>query len=32
MITVGIVEDNDTVRQTLSELIDAAPSFRCICA
>lgn len=32
MITVGIVEDNETVRQTLSELIDAAPSFRCVCA
>lgn len=32
MITVGIVEDNETVRQTLSELIDATPSFRCVCA
>jgi DNA-binding NarL/FixJ family response regulator len=32
MITVGIVEDNKTVRQTLSELIDATPSFRCVCA
>ena len=32
MISVGLVEDNETVRQTLSELIDAAPSMRCICA
>jgi DNA-binding NarL/FixJ family response regulator len=31
MITVGIVEDNDTVRQTLSELIDETPSFKCVC-
>lgn len=31
MITVGIVEDNETVRQTLTELIEAAPSFRCVC-
>ncbi len=31
MITVGIVEDNDTVRQTLSELIESTPSFQCIC-
>lgn len=32
MITVGIVEDNETVRQTLTELIDATPSLRCICS
>jgi DNA-binding NarL/FixJ family response regulator len=32
MITVGIVEDNETVRQTLSELINATSSFRCVCA
>ena len=32
MITVGIVEDNETVRQTLSELINATPTFRCVCA
>lgn len=32
MITIGIVEDNDTVRQTLSELIEATPLFRCVCA
>jgi len=31
MITVAIVEDNDTVRQTLSELIDGAPTFKCVC-
>lgn len=29
MITVAIVEDNDTVRNTLRELIDAAPRLRC---
>jgi len=32
MTTVAIVEDNETVRQTVSELINAAPSFRCVCA
>jgi DNA-binding NarL/FixJ family response regulator len=32
MTTVGIVEDNETVRQTVSELINATPSFRCVCA
>lgn len=32
MITVAIVEDNETVRQTLRELIDAASGFRCVCA
>lgn len=31
MTTVGIVEDNEVVRQTLSELIDAAVSCRCVC-
>jgi len=30
MITVAIVEDNDTVRQTLRELIDAAPRLRVV--
>jgi DNA-binding NarL/FixJ family response regulator len=30
MITVAIVEDNETVRQTLQELIDAAPQLRCV--
>lgn len=31
MITVAIVEDNQTVRQTLGELIEATPGFRCVC-
>jgi DNA-binding NarL/FixJ family response regulator len=31
MIKVGIVEDNDTVRQTLQEVIDATPGFCCTC-
>lgn len=30
MITIAIVEDNETVRQTLQELIDATPRLRCI--
>jgi DNA-binding NarL/FixJ family response regulator len=29
MITVAIVEDNETVRNTLRELIDATPKLRC---
>jgi DNA-binding NarL/FixJ family response regulator len=29
MITIAIVEDNETVRNTLRELIDAAPKLRC---
>jgi DNA-binding NarL/FixJ family response regulator len=32
MISVAIVEDNKTVRETLRELIDAKPGFRCVCA
>jgi len=32
MTTVGLVEDNDTMRQTLRELIDGAPGYRCVCA
>jgi DNA-binding NarL/FixJ family response regulator len=32
MITVALVEDNETVRQTLAELIEATPGFRCVCA
>ncbi len=32
MISVAIVEDNETVRQTLRELIEAAAGFRCACA
>lgn len=31
MISVAIVEDNETVRQTLRELIEAAAGFRCVC-
>lgn len=31
MITVAIVEDNETVRHTLGELIDATAGFRCVC-
>ena len=30
--TVALVEDNDTMRQTLRELIDSAPGYRCVCA
>ena len=30
--TIGLVEDNDTMRQTLRELIDSAPGYRCVCA
>ncbi|HEY1787908.1 MAG TPA: response regulator transcription factor [Verrucomicrobiae bacterium] len=30
MITTAIVEDNETVRQMLQELIDAAPRLRCV--
>ena len=29
--TVGIVEDNDTLRQCLVRLIDNAPGHRCVC-
>jgi DNA-binding NarL/FixJ family response regulator len=32
MIKVGLVEDNETVRKTLCELIDGAPEYRCVCA
>lgn len=32
MISVAIVEDNRTVRQTLHELIEATPGYRCVCA
>jgi DNA-binding NarL/FixJ family response regulator len=32
MTTVGLVEDNNTMRQTLRELIDSAPGYRCVCA
>ena len=30
--TIGLVEDNDTMRQMLRELIDGAPGYRCVCA
>ena len=32
MIKIGLVEDNETVRKTLCELIDASPEYRCVCA
>jgi DNA-binding NarL/FixJ family response regulator len=32
MTTVALVEDNDTMRQTLRELIDGAPGYSCVCA
>jgi DNA-binding NarL/FixJ family response regulator len=32
MIKIGLVEDDETVRKTLRELIDASPDYRCICA
>jgi DNA-binding NarL/FixJ family response regulator len=32
MISVAIVEDNEIVRQTLSEWIDSSPDCRCVCA
>jgi len=32
MISVAIIEDHDTVRQTLSKWIDSSPFCRCVCA
>jgi DNA-binding NarL/FixJ family response regulator len=32
MTKVAIIEDNETVRQTLREWIDAAPGHKCVCA
>jgi DNA-binding NarL/FixJ family response regulator len=32
MIKVALVEDNDTVRQTLQEIIEGTPGFSCTCA
>jgi DNA-binding NarL/FixJ family response regulator len=32
MTTVAIVEDNNTMRQMLIELVDSAPGYRCVCA
>lgn len=30
--TVGIVEDNPNIRQSLQEWVDATPDFQCVCA
>ena len=32
MTTVAIIEDNNTMRKTLAELIDGTPGYRCVCA
>lgn len=32
MTTVAIIEDNETMRKTLVELIDGTPGYRCVCA
>jgi DNA-binding NarL/FixJ family response regulator len=32
MTTVAIIEDNNTMRKMLAELIDSAPGYRCVCA
>jgi len=32
MTTVAIIEDNNTMRKMLVELIDSAPGYRCVCA
>lgn len=32
MTTVAIIEDNNTMRKTLVELIDKTPGYRCVCA
>lgn len=32
MTTIGIIEDNHTMRKMLVELIDSAPEYRCVCA
>ncbi len=32
MTKVAIIEDNNTMRQTLVELIDSTPGYRCVCA
>lgn len=32
MTTVGIIEDNNTMRKSLVELIDSTPGYRCVCA
>jgi DNA-binding NarL/FixJ family response regulator len=32
MTKVAIIEDNSTMRKMLTELIDSAPGYRCVCA
>lgn len=32
MTTIGIVEDNQTVRESLRDWIDAEPGYHCVCA
>lgn len=32
MTTVAIIEDNNTMRKMLVELIESAPGYRCVCA
>jgi DNA-binding NarL/FixJ family response regulator len=32
MITVGIIEDEETMRKTLLEMINSTPGYRCVCA
>jgi DNA-binding NarL/FixJ family response regulator len=32
MITVGIIEDEETMRKTLRELINSTPGYHCVCA
>ncbi len=32
MTTVAVIEDNNTMRNMLVELIDGAPGYRCVCA
>lgn len=32
MTTIGIIEDNNTMRKSLVQLINGRPDFRCVCA
>jgi DNA-binding NarL/FixJ family response regulator len=32
MTTIAIIEDNNTMRKMLAELIDSTPGYRCVCA
>jgi DNA-binding NarL/FixJ family response regulator len=32
MTPIGVVESNETVRETLSEWIDSCPEYQCVCA